>query len=60
VSRPELLVAKIHKLDEQMGATRRELAASRRAAVAELFELVGALGVTPAAIYKSIYAGRKN
>jgi hypothetical protein len=66
MSRPELLVAKIRKLDEQMGASRRELAASRRAAVAELFELVGAveaarlLGITPAAVYKSIYAGRKN
>jgi hypothetical protein len=66
MSRPELLVAKIRRLDEQMAQSRRDLAAKRRAAVGELFELVGAieaarlLGVTPAAIYKSVYAGRKN
>jgi hypothetical protein len=59
----EALVAKIHQLDEQMGETRRELAAQRRAAVSELFELVGAaeaaklLGISVGAIYKSIYAG---
>lgn len=64
MSRPEALVAKIHRLDEQMGEARRELVAQRRAAIAELFELVGAaeaarlLGITPAAIYKSVYAGR--
>lgn len=66
MSRPEALVAKIRGLDAEMGKTRRDLAARRRAAVAELFELVGAaetarlLGITPAAVYKSVYAGRQN
>jgi hypothetical protein len=64
MSRPELLVARIHELDEQIGQARRELVAQRRAAIAELFELVGAveaarlLGITPAAVYKNVYAAR--
>jgi DNA-binding protein H-NS len=64
MSRPEALVARIHELDEQIGQARRELVAQRRAAIAELFELVGAveaarlLGITPAAVYKSVYAAR--
>ena len=65
MSRPELLVDEIRRLDEEMGSTRRELASRRRAAVTELHGLVGAveaarlLGVSEAAIYKSIYASRK-
>ena len=64
MTRPEQLVAKIRRIEEQMATSRRDLAEKRWATVNELRELVGAteaarlLGITPAAIWKAKYKAR--